>query len=59
MNQGFLLTFLRAAIGVRGPVHVIFQNAGLVILVLDLALLIGVFVPYYVGKHLALLSVCI
>lgn len=44
------------AIGLRGPIHAILQNAGLMIFVLDATIAVGIWLPFTVGKSLALLS---
>ncbi|KAF8159833.1 hypothetical protein B0H34DRAFT_704960 [Crassisporium funariophilum] len=44
------------AIGMRGPIHGIFQNAGLMIFVLDTAIGLGILIPFTIGKTTALLS---
>ncbi|TFK39450.1 hypothetical protein BDQ12DRAFT_704973 [Crucibulum laeve] len=44
------------AIGMRGPIYGVFQNAALMIFVLDTAIGLGVWVPFTIGKSTALLS---
>ncbi|KAK2465700.1 hypothetical protein APHAL10511_002244 [Amanita phalloides] len=44
------------AIGMRGPILGIFQNAALMVFILDTAIGIGVCVPFTIGKATALLS---
>ncbi|KAF5353123.1 hypothetical protein D9758_008724 [Tetrapyrgos nigripes] len=44
------------AIGMRGPLHGILQNAALMIFVLDTAIGVGVWIPFTIGKCTALLS---
>lgn len=44
------------AIGMRGPIYSVFQNAALMIFVLDTAIGLGVWVPFTIGKCVALLS---
>ncbi|KAF9460561.1 hypothetical protein BDZ94DRAFT_1197761 [Collybia nuda] len=43
------------AIGMRGPVYGVFQNAALMIFVLDTAIGLGVWIPFTIGKSTALL----
>ncbi|KAI0085732.1 hypothetical protein BDY19DRAFT_964078 [Irpex rosettiformis] len=45
-----------AAIGLRGPIYGVLQNAALMIFVLDTTIGIGVWLPFTIGKSLALLS---
>jgi E3 ubiquitin-protein ligase MARCH6 len=45
------------AIGMRGPLYVVAQNAALMIFVLDTAVGLGVWLPFTFGKSTALLSV--
>lgn len=44
------------AIGMRGPLYGVFQNAALMIFVLDTAIGLGVWIPFTIGKSTALLS---
>ncbi|KAJ3571047.1 hypothetical protein NP233_g4020 [Leucocoprinus birnbaumii] len=44
------------AIGMRGPIYSVFQNAALMIFVLDTAIGLGIWIPFTVGKCVALLS---
>ncbi|KAJ3557499.1 hypothetical protein NM688_g1443 [Phlebia brevispora] len=44
------------AIGLRGPIQTVLQNAALMIIVLDTTIGVGVWLPFTVGKSLALLS---
>ncbi|RDB15868.1 ERAD-associated E3 ubiquitin-protein ligase doa10 [Hypsizygus marmoreus] len=44
------------AIGMRGPIYGVFQNAALMIFVLDTAIGLGIWIPYTIGKSTALLS---
>ncbi|THH29527.1 hypothetical protein EUX98_g4673 [Antrodiella citrinella] len=44
------------AIGLRGPLYGVVQNAGLMILVLDITIAVLVWLPFTVGKTLALLA---
>ncbi|THH12440.1 hypothetical protein EW146_g7700 [Bondarzewia mesenterica] len=44
------------AIGMRGPLYTVAQNAALMIFVLDTAIGLGVWLPYTLGKSTALLS---
>ncbi|PSR82583.1 hypothetical protein PHLCEN_2v6016 [Hermanssonia centrifuga] len=44
------------AIGLRGPIHAVLQNAALMIFVLDTTIGVGVWLPFTVGKSIALLS---
>ncbi|KLO17994.1 hypothetical protein SCHPADRAFT_925510 [Schizopora paradoxa] len=44
------------AIGMRGPVTTVFQNAALMIFVLDTTIGVGVWLPFTIGKTSALLS---
>ncbi|KAF9266796.1 hypothetical protein L218DRAFT_955901 [Marasmius fiardii PR-910] len=44
------------AIGLRGPVYGVFQNAALMIFLLDTAIGVGICLPFTVGKTTALLS---
>ncbi|KAG5640450.1 hypothetical protein DXG03_008621 [Asterophora parasitica] len=44
------------AIGMRGPIYGVLQNAALMIFVLDTAIGLGVWVPFTVGKSFALLT---
>ncbi|KAF9054671.1 hypothetical protein BJ165DRAFT_734901 [Panaeolus papilionaceus] len=44
------------AIGLRGPIYGVFQNAALMIFVLDTAIGLGVWIPFTIGKTTALLS---
>ncbi|KAF8625036.1 hypothetical protein AX17_006950 [Amanita inopinata Kibby_2008] len=44
------------AIGMRGPIYGVFQNAALMIFILDTAIGIGIWIPFTVGKSAALLS---
>lgn len=44
------------AIGMRGPVYAVVQNAALMIFVLDTAIGLGVWIPFTIGKTAALLS---
>ncbi|THU92959.1 hypothetical protein K435DRAFT_967467 [Dendrothele bispora CBS 962.96] len=44
------------AIGMRGPIHGILQNAALMIFVLDTAIGLGIWIPFTIGKCTALLS---
>ncbi|KXN87669.1 ERAD-associated E3 ubiquitin-protein ligase doa10 [Leucoagaricus sp. SymC.cos] len=44
------------AIGMRGPIYSVFQNAALMIFVLDTAIGLGVWIPFTIGKCVALLS---
>ncbi|TCD71774.1 hypothetical protein EIP91_003117 [Steccherinum ochraceum] len=44
------------AIGLRGPIHGVLQNAGLMIFVLDITIAILVWFPFTMGKSLALLA---
>ncbi|KAF8629103.1 hypothetical protein AX15_003588 [Amanita polypyramis BW_CC] len=44
------------AIGMRGPILGVFQNAALMVFILDTAIGIGVWAPFTVGKSAALLS---
>lgn len=63
----------RVAIGMRGPIYSVFQNvsvhtghsdvvnpmqAALMIFVLATAIGVGVWIPFTIGKCVALLSVC-
>ncbi|KAH9924822.1 hypothetical protein B0H21DRAFT_764612 [Amylocystis lapponica] len=43
------------AIGLRGPLHGVLQNAALMIFILDATIGLGVFVPFTIGKSAALL----
>ncbi|KAG6907887.1 hypothetical protein DXG01_006994 [Tephrocybe rancida] len=44
------------AIGMRGPIYGVLQNAALMIFVLDTAIGLGIWIPFTVGKTTALLS---
>ncbi|KAF9013558.1 hypothetical protein BDZ89DRAFT_467644 [Hymenopellis radicata] len=44
------------AIGMRGPFHTIIQNATLMMFVLDTAIIVGVLLPFTIGKSTLLLS---
>lgn len=44
------------AIGLRGPLFAVIQNAALMIFILDTAIGVGVFLPFTIGKSTALLS---
>ncbi|KAF4610509.1 hypothetical protein D9613_006687 [Agrocybe pediades] len=44
------------AIGMRGPVYGVFQNAALMTLVLDTAIGFGIWIPFTIGKTTALLT---
>ncbi|GJE91239.1 hypothetical protein PsYK624_073880 [Phanerochaete sordida] len=44
------------AIGLRGPIYAVLQNAALMILVLDATIGVGIWLPFTIGKSLALLS---
>ncbi|EKM50520.1 uncharacterized protein PHACADRAFT_263859 [Phanerochaete carnosa HHB-10118-sp] len=44
------------AIGLRGPIFAVLQNAALMIFVLNATIGIGIWLPFIVGKSLALLS---
>jgi len=44
------------AIGLRGPLHGVLQNAGLMIFVLDITIAVLVWLPFTMGKTLALLA---
>jgi E3 ubiquitin-protein ligase MARCH6 len=44
------------AIGMRGPIYGVFQNAALMIFVLDTAIGLGIWIPFTIGKSAALLS---
>lgn len=44
------------AIGMRGPWHIVAQNAALMVFVLDTAIGLGVWLPFTLGKTLGLLS---
>ncbi|KAF8074708.1 hypothetical protein FPV67DRAFT_1474663 [Lyophyllum atratum] len=44
------------AIGMRGPIYGVLQNAALMIFVLDTAIGLGIWIPFTVGKSTALLS---
>ncbi|KDR68014.1 hypothetical protein GALMADRAFT_79202, partial [Galerina marginata CBS 339.88] len=44
------------AIGMRGPIYGVVQNAALMIFVLDTAIGLGVWIPFTIGKTTALLS---
>ncbi|PPQ69487.1 hypothetical protein CVT26_002833, partial [Gymnopilus dilepis] len=44
------------AIGMRGPIYGVLQNAALMIFVLDTAIGLGVWIPFTIGKTTALLS---
>ncbi|CCM02594.1 uncharacterized protein FIBRA_04697 [Fibroporia radiculosa] len=44
------------AIGLRGPVHGVLQNAALMIFILDTTIGLGVWLPFTIGKSTALLS---
>ncbi|PPQ70661.1 hypothetical protein CVT24_000669 [Panaeolus cyanescens] len=44
------------AIGLRGPIYGVFQNAALMIFVLDTAIGLGIWIPFTIGKTTALLS---
>ncbi|KAF5383819.1 hypothetical protein D9615_003736 [Tricholomella constricta] len=44
------------AIGMRGPIYGVLQNAALMIFVLDTAIGLGIWIPFTVGKSAALLS---
>ncbi|KDQ12990.1 hypothetical protein BOTBODRAFT_399709 [Botryobasidium botryosum FD-172 SS1] len=44
------------AIGLRGPLHMIFQNAALMVFILDMTIGVGVWIPFVIGKVAALLS---
>ncbi|KAH8832844.1 hypothetical protein DL96DRAFT_1667326 [Flagelloscypha sp. PMI_526] len=44
------------AIGMRGPIYGVIQNATLMIFVLDTAMGLGVWIPYTIGKSTALLT---
>ncbi|KAG6826951.1 hypothetical protein H0H92_013788 [Tricholoma furcatifolium] len=44
------------AIGMRGPIYGVLQNAALMIFVLDTAIGLGIWVPFTIGKTTALLS---
>ncbi|KAJ8095074.1 hypothetical protein PM082_010293 [Marasmius tenuissimus] len=44
------------AIGLRGPVYGVFQNAALMIFLLDTAIGVGICLPFTIGKTSALLS---
>ncbi|KAI0685903.1 hypothetical protein BC835DRAFT_1523256 [Cytidiella melzeri] len=45
-----------AAIGLRGPIYGVLQNAALMIFVLDTTIGLGVWLPFTIGKTIALLS---
>ncbi|KZV69277.1 hypothetical protein PENSPDRAFT_608901 [Peniophora sp. CONT] len=44
------------AIGMRGPLHIVAQNAALMVFVLDTAIGLGVWLPFTLGKTLSLLT---
>ncbi|KAJ7574391.1 hypothetical protein C8J56DRAFT_803140 [Mycena floridula] len=44
------------AIGMRGPIHGVLQNAALMVFVLDTAIGLGVWIPFTIGKSTALLA---
>ncbi|KAG5336960.1 hypothetical protein C0989_011398 [Termitomyces sp. Mn162] len=44
------------AIGIRGPIYGVLQNAALMIFVLDTAIGLGIWIPFTIGKTTALLS---
>ncbi|XP_006462126.1 hypothetical protein AGABI2DRAFT_118987 [Agaricus bisporus var. bisporus H97] len=44
------------AIGMRGPIYSVFQNAALMIFVLDTAIGVGVWIPFMIGRCVAQLS---
>ncbi|KAF8880202.1 hypothetical protein BD779DRAFT_1549951 [Infundibulicybe gibba] len=44
------------AIGMRGPIYGVFQNAALMIFVLDTAIGLGIWIPFTIGKSTALLT---
>ncbi|OSX64112.1 hypothetical protein POSPLADRAFT_1138372, partial [Postia placenta MAD-698-R-SB12] len=44
------------AIGLRGPVHGVFQNAALMIFILNTTIGLGIWLPFTIGKCTALLS---
>ncbi|KAG6852930.1 hypothetical protein C0991_008075 [Blastosporella zonata] len=44
------------AIGMRGPIYGVLQNAALMIFVLDTAIGLGIWIPFTIGKTTALLS---
>ncbi|KAG5654209.1 hypothetical protein H0H81_006242 [Sphagnurus paluster] len=44
------------AIGMRGPIYGVLQNAALMIFVLDTAIGLGIWIPFTVGKSTALLA---
>ncbi|GLB43378.1 putative RING finger membrane protein [Lyophyllum shimeji] len=44
------------AIGMRGPIYGVLQNAALMIFVLDTAIGLGIWIPFTIGKSTALLS---
>lgn len=44
------------AIGLRGPIHAVVQNVALMIFVLNATIGIGIWLPFTIGKSLALLS---
>ncbi|KAH9840035.1 uncharacterized protein C8Q71DRAFT_474546 [Rhodofomes roseus] len=44
------------AIGLRGPLHGVVQNAALMIFILDVTIGLGIWVPFTIGKSTALLS---
>ncbi|PFH51012.1 hypothetical protein AMATHDRAFT_143498 [Amanita thiersii Skay4041] len=44
------------AIGMRGPIYGVFQNAALMIFILDTAIGLGIWIPFTIGKSAALLS---
>ena len=44
------------AIGMRGPLHIVAQNAALMVFVLDTAIGLGVWLPFTLGKTLGLLT---
>lgn len=47
----------RLAIGMRGPITSVFQNVFLMIFIIDLAIGVGIWMPFTMGKTTALLFV--
>ncbi|KAF5384572.1 hypothetical protein D9757_007505 [Collybiopsis confluens] len=43
------------AIGLRGPIHGLVQNAGLMVFIMDSIIGVGIWIPYTLGKSVALL----
>lgn len=48
-----------AAIGMRGPITSVFQNVFLMIFIIDLAIAVGIWMPFTMGKTTALLFVSV